>query len=800
MPSEENSNIDIIEANNSDDIEELQYSSTSVASSSPSPVPPQQSSSSSSSPQQTNEQLYQQLEILLSSGSSSSSSSNDEDETEADEKGGQIENVPFHSERCLVAWILLTRFDQDHLDRVWQNHSKILLDFAKQLLSSSKGGQQQATTQLESSTSDEHGIATTTGSTSDDDLHFLYLRLIAQVSSRLSIYPNEIGEVLFHTWVGACDNSEQGSSFLKVHIDVLTSLDVWMMELTTENPFIAVELRVLERIWNIYLQSTKTATASSSSKQNDDEGTTDPGPSGFKIDESKMLQLTLSSILTDENQNDDYSIKSWNDLVLAIFQSHGHQLMPDSLLPVIIKTLDKTIAPSRIQDTTTTSTSNQNQGRNAWHEWILSLIQTCVTTTATNNNQSSALFLNDPEAVHHLNKILLAHVVDPTMTNTTTTESLRGMAWQTVSAIGENGGWRWSFREDQQNNNDTTLGAGTTICTWVRLASGELHIQLQQELSLYTSSSVPLPSTSPISTTTTTKASSSESNNSSLEATIHSASSILPISHACARILINVVQFCVQLEEEPHRMPISSNSLLHLRQSLEQSLWTLVEYLQHQSQIMQVQTAVNNALFLPISLRLFGSLLMEVDIWDLLQRGSVTSVEGPQQILNALMQALPMENMSSQYALLPGLVHIIGDAESNLEKQQQLQLLWDPYLSEYLISYWKDHKQVIDDSITWACACTELWSDYYYASHNSINTNSENFEKNKRRLIVLLVDWIQTILLLQQRGVNNQAEMLSALSSVLGCYMALCKNRSQPPKQHESRVIVRALQLCEQGQ
>ena len=76
---------------------------------------------------------------------------------------------------------------------------------------------------------------------------------------------------------------------------------------------------------------------------------------------------------------------------------------------------------------------------------------------------------------------------------------------------------------------------------------------------------------------------------------------------------MSAVQFCVRLEEEPHRqIPLSPDSLLHLRQSLEQSLWTLVEDLQLSVDSNTGESLVGPFLRFPVATQLFGALLMRL--------------------------------------------------------------------------------------------------------------------------------------------------------------------------------------------
>jgi hypothetical protein len=307
------------------------------------------------------------------------------------------------------------------------------------------------------------------------------------------------------------------------------------------------------------------------------------------------------------------------------------------------------------------------------------------------------------------------------------------------------------------------LGNSTTLCTWIRLASGEWRIQLQQT------------------TATTTKNSRASTSTTGNAAWLQAIS--LPVGHTCARLLMSVVQFLVQLEEQPHQMPLSLEALLHLRQSLEQALWTTVEYLSTND-----DDDSNSKSFSTTAIRLLGTLLMEVDIWDLMEKEQHDST--PQAILECLETILP--TIEQDYSLLPGLVNILGDAESDSEKQGQLVKHLSEPLVEYLEEFWKRDiglAERLDDTIPWACTCTELWA----------SLEDDDFS-SKRRLAIALIEWIQGVVVDPNDLIQQQialSRLQSYLSSVLGCYMTLSKDREQPPREHESRVIRRALQLCD---
>jgi hypothetical protein len=217
----------------------------------------------------------------------------------------------------------------------------------------------------------------------------------------------------------------------------------------------------------------------------------------------------------------------------------------------------------------------------------------------------------------------------------------------------------------------------------------------------------------------------------------------LPVGDACARLLISVVQYLVKLEEEPHRMLLSIEALLHFREALEQTLCTTVEYL---------QSIEGNGSFSNMAIRLFGTLLIEVDIWDLMVKGKHSS---PEIILKCLEKILPTVE---DYSLLPGLVNILGDAESEPKKHDQLVGLWEP-LVDHLEGFWQQDTKALsermDDTVAWACSCTELWATLDSAS---VTSNTK-----KRRLTMALIEWIQGVL---QVGPNYPTE--TTILHVLG--------------------------------
>jgi hypothetical protein len=142
-------------------------------------------------------------------------------------------------------------------------------------------------------------------------------------------------------------------------------------------------------------------------------------------------------------------------------------------------------------------------------------------------------------------------------------------------------------------------------------------------------------------------------------------------------------------------------------------------------------------------LSLFGTLLTEVDIFDLIHpnhvritnldddsggRSSSTDdvAPSPQVILSCLNHVLPMVQ---DPILLPGLVHILstvqddGQGRTDPIKLELIQTLLKKSLLTYLECFWRTHseqnvrkegsRRPLEDGqiLEWALSCTELFSE-----------------------------------------------------------------------------------------
>lgn len=816
---------------------------------------------------------------------------------------------PLEYERKLAAWVLLVRLDTNALEQVWNQHGSILQQFAMDIL----------LVESQEETQD---------SGSDVILLSRYLRILAQVTTRVSPYPIDMAQRLLQLWIQL---PVQDLS-IPVHVDIISTLEVFLFT----HPDRANSLSLLNVIWKQYQRIISVTASDDTNNNNDKEGYNNQEnnkeqansetnsehersdeDAGTNMDDVKIMAETLDGILdgcTNAKQGDysftKYSLRSLHELILGIFSQEG----VEELIPV-------TMVSSLVEFITTTPPPSLDQAlRISWHEWFLTWIASRCTPSARPFHQ---VLLDNPK----FHRMLLSHVISPAMGSTNRDDStLRAMAWQTLVTLVEINDWNWMILSSHHATTPTTsssssslndpamvtpnvfpstsvLGRASLLCTWIRLASGELRIQLQSLL-IHHDDNITFNN---YNTNNTKEQQGHHQHHQQPQSSLHGGwqATALPVGHGCARLLQSVVRYLIRLADQPHiPMPIEGEALLHLRQSLEQALWTAVEYLSiasaasasaaetnllgpNSSSLSTISSKVpspppsapsspssspaslhnhDRASLFHAILRLLGTLLMEVDIFDLLYQSPSHQVlanddiiadhvdhddndcnASPIVILTCLMDVLPIAEDPS---LLPGLVHIMGDAEDDPLKQQLLRTYLAHPLLEYLDWYWQREPAVtlLDDSVAWACTCTELWAqllsvmdplaqqqqqppDHSSSSTVSLQSSNNNLQQQqeqqqqRRRLCLTLLTWIQDLLFLLQgtgatspristrRGTststttttkqtptdNHYPSSLNYLSLALGCYMTLSKDRSEPPTEHETRLVLRALQRCERS-
>ncbi|KAL3939140.1 MAG: hypothetical protein SGBAC_006085 [Bacillariaceae sp.] len=502
--------------------------------------------------------------------------------------------------------------------------------------------------------------------------------------------------------------------------DLKLSIDVLICldVLVANHPFVCQDLSVVEIIWDFYtLSSPETG-----SKEEDP-----PKDELHQSPEWAMMAQTLNTTLLGSDAS-YYSASTLNETILAVFQRRGFELVPQSMAPKLLSWVSKSRQ----------SLDLPPKLRSLWVEWTLGLFQTLA------SNKKIDTILRHTGVPDDLNRLLLAIIVSPTSDSesSSTHGSLRAMAWQTLVSILETCGWAWAFRIAPNGK----LGTGTSLCTWTRLASGEWRLQLQ---------------------------SSESSDVSKLEGGED------VIGDATARLLMATTEFIIELSEKGS-VSLFSDAVLHLYQSLEESLMSTVEYitLQRESRIV--------GLFATTATRLFGTLLREFDVWTLQKKDA----EIAQATIDGLAYLL---ESSEESCLFPAIANILEASDSDAPRKRDIVKLWDPFFS-YTERFWEttaskwsqqgstEHGQVIP----WACTCVEWWIDGAFLE-------SKNTANNRRRIQISVFKFIGSAM--SSNRVDSQSR--SSLSLAVGCYMTLSQELGEMPSENESMLIFRALQICE---
>ncbi|CAJ1953475.1 unnamed protein product [Cylindrotheca closterium] len=500
--------------------------------------------------------------------------------------------------------------------------------------------------------------------------------------------------------------------------DLKLSIDVLscLDVLVADHPSVSKELNVVEKLWDFY---------TSGSMETESKEKDVPKEESYPSQEWDMMAKTLNGTLqgTDASY---YSVSTLNETILTVFQRSGFEHVPQSMIPKILSWVSKskqsiTLPPDL---------------RSLWVEWTLGLFQTLA------SNKKVDTILRHTGVPDDLNRLLLAIIVSPTSDKESRYGSLRAMAWQTLVSILETCGWAWAFRITATGK----LGNGTPLCTWTRLASGEWRLQLQK----------------------------SESGDvSTPEEGAGDA-----IGDATARLLIATTEFCIELSEKI-TVSLSSDAVLHLYQSLEESLMSTLEYitLERESRIV--------GLFSTTATRLFGTLLREFDIWTLQKK----DVETSQATIDGLAYLL---ESSDENCLLPAIANILEASDSDSTRKKDMLKLWDPFLS-YMQRFWEttaskwsqQDSRELGQIVPWACTCLDWWIDGAFPE-------SKNTVQNRRRIQVAVLKFIGCAM-----SSNLDSQSRTSLSLALGCYMTLSQEQSAIPSENESMLIFRALQTCE---
>eukprot|EP00934_Nitzschia_sp_Nitz4_P002292 Nitzschia sp. Nitz4//scaffold28_size193895//65426//67654//NITZ4_001646-RA/size193895-processed-gene-0.258-mRNA-1//-1//CDS//3329545925//2292//frame0 len=697
---------------------------------------------------------------------------------------------PLQPERDLVAWILLSGLSTTDLEHVWETHGTYWTRVATLFL--------EKTLQQVEEKHDGDGSSSCL-------FRCYYLALISMVTSRLpaSLYPLSLAPLIYKTWQAWLhQDSKNYPPPIWLHCHVVASLDISIEAVMLHEEEEDEEMEgisttdLLQQIWVLYTtnpvdsskqvdESKNISNENTASTNENEEGNDDKDWQAlFSVLHHVLLQPLLLETPPKEGEEEASCIyRNFSDVVLNLFVKASVDDIPISMVPHLLEWLAQ---EDTISSTCMGGNQEDEQRRTKkqdlllWNEWFLGWFTQQLQGNRRQGMHHPILriLMETPRGILRLQSWLMAHVTSAGQEDGVADhQALRAMAWQALLALVETNGWDWMLLEEEGSHG--RLGAASRLCTWIRLAAGEWRIQLQASLASSEHSNAMSTVNPP--TLHDPNAMHSPSGNLTLGTCQATA---LPIGHGCARVIQSVVPFCIQ-SQRLVTMPSTGGALLHLRQSLEQSLWTTIEYLS-----MVAEQQPSDLPFYSIALPLLGTLLMEMDIFELLQQPDVADPEGSADaspadtILECLQALLPM---AEDTCLLPGLVHLLSSSE-NLERQSRVRTYLHDPLTEYLDWCWQ--RDVVDDSIAWTCSCTELWVQLSAPQTESSGDDDEE-EDPHRRICLSVLGWMQQALM--QPAARNY------MARALGCYMTLSKDCPVPPKEHESRIIVRALQWANLG-
>ena len=489
--------------------------------------------------------LADQLEPLLARG------------CEGDLADGENDNVShgiiaYENERHLVAWVVLANLPQEQLDEAWQNNEKQLSSFACCLLTS-----------IDESYDGIVNIhaAVTEGDDIGDDIILCacYLRLMAQVTARLTSHPSDdLKSKIYKAWkrvytiIFARSKVNRGkelcSTIVALNTDVYYAFMSWMDH--DDHFFSAKE--IMKEIWNAYVTACtmlqELPSIAEEENCNDQKNQTSIEAQKDAHHSEKIVMINvLRSILeitgdkkkTDAEDCDSiYTIGNVQRILFVIFELQNTECVPEELVSDILlwSFQEEKFNPEL---------------RILRDEWLMKNIRDCI----SKKNKDTAL-LRDTELIDAMQRILLAHTVSPNA------HALRPVAWQCINQIVKHG-WNW-IRNSSIN---------TSICTWCQLACGEWKIQLEEDTSLTAERSTRI-----------------------------------AILDGCAGVILSVVQYLVDFDEEPdNTIALEVDLLLSIKQSLEETLSLTSIYLKNSS-------CINDKIESGIIIHLWSELVSEMGL------------------------------------------------------------------------------------------------------------------------------------------------------------------------------------------
>ena len=243
-------------------------------------------------------------------------------------------------------------------------------------------------------------------------------------------------------------------------------------------------------------------------------------------------------------------------------------------------------------------------------------------------------------------------------------------------------------------------------------------------------------------------------------------------------LMIGVVQYLVDFDDRPDkRIPLDPDGLLHIQESLEETLSTTSTYL---NTSFDVSDHTKNS----IIINLWSQLFSEVDL---------STARGAENAIGCLKKLMLVSNDES---LMQALVHLISTAQTETKIMQLVGDFDSGFVDSvvfYMERFWKktanaswlaqDHAH---DHVRWACVAVEILSE-------NTPQNIRRFADPMLPAIAFLVNCLQTAPP-TQRG----DELVPSLRLLLDSYVAVieqCHDTNSTNK--ESHILSCAIGIME---
>jgi len=417
----------------------------------------------------------------------------------------------------------------------------------------------------------------------------------------------------------------------------------------------------------------------------------------------------------------------------------------------------------------------------SWARVLLLCLLSSAAAAASTRADTETAQIQPPTSIacEDVTRLVLACVVSTS--TTTESEDLRSLAWSVVTSLVDAWGWGWLVGTNPSTDDSSTkLGRGSKLCTLLRLASGELSIQLGLQTMVTDDERAP--------------------------------ESRLRIVQACSKFMMQVLGLVVQLADAmdedvgddddvdgPTTISLSSEALLHVRRSLEDAMYSSAQYLGIAEKIREVQQeAIDVAV-----IQLLGGLLSEFDIFEKQYFDPTPAAKQSQdqdggsngrqnEVLSGVRAALDNRYIEAQQSLLPGLLALIATCEgdeSRISLLNEFDILGEP-LVNFMKSYWDECSYL--ESVLCALELIEMLYDVMEST------------KQLPELLPWISRFIQRTLSRfgdsgggssdDASSSSSREVVVSALSAAVACYVTI--RGDAPPDEPDASVIRRAIEFC----